>query len=498
MCTYQDLELAHASARQLLPVFLCPRTQLTVQLGEYMLKGWTLTDMACDRCHTTPLMRQPLAEAQREGHAPIQFCASCDGGPIGPSTESFSNRRASNSTSEASQYDTPSASTEPEVIPSFVSPPTTPRHSESQRTPPTSPPASHAASARGDPDAAADAISSLLLRGYSLLSSTCPEPTCRGIPLVGFPRRKDGAKDPRRECVSCGQRWVDEKDLANSGLRFQSASASASSDATSAIGTPTPTPARSAPALAPALSTPPSRVGALPNTPPDEGESPRTRARRELYAQGTAIMEERSRAAAMKKAEEEALKAAGLGASGMPLASSSMPSSTPASPHAAQSSLPTKMSTKGKGKGKAEPAPKAVPSIRAQPFAADDHLPAMPDGKLRVVLVSTGSVASIKMPLIVEALTADDNIEVQVVATDSSLYFYDRDALESTHDGVGIWADRDEWSDWTKIGDPILHIELRRWADLVVVVPCSADMLAKIAGGICDNLAVRFDDLSNN
>lgn len=186
----------------------------------------------------------------------------------------------------------------------------------------------------------------------------------------------------------------------------------------------------------------------------------------------------------MKKAEEEALQAAGLSASGLPLASSSKASTL----------LP-----KTQDSSKSEPKPKAVdkgkdkantPSIRSKPFAADDHLPAMPDGKLRVVLVSTGSVASIKMPNILEALAADDNVEVQVVATDSSLYFYDRDALESAHDGVGIWADRDEWSDWNKIGDPILHIELRRWADLVVVVPCSADMLAKIAGGICDNLAV--------
>lgn len=43
-----------------------------------------------------------------------------------------------------------------------------------------------------------------------------------------------------------------------------------------------------------------------------------------------------------------------------------------------------------------------------------------------------------------------------------------------------------------KIGDPILHIELRRWADIVLVAPCSANMLAKLAGGLCDNLAVRL------
>ena len=40
------------------------------------------------------------------------------------------------------------------------------------------------------------------------------------------------------------------------------------------------------------------------------------------------------------------------------------------------------------------------------------------------------------------------------------------------------------------IGDPILHIELRRWADVVLIAPCSANTLAKIATGVCDNLAV--------
>jgi phosphopantothenoylcysteine synthetase/decarboxylase len=44
--------------------------------------------------------------------------------------------------------------------------------------------------------------------------------------------------------------------------------------------------------------------------------------------------------------------------------------------------------------------------------------------------------------------------------------------------------------DWKQIGDPILHIEFRRWADLVVIAPCSADFLAKLAAGFSDNLAV--------
>jgi flavoprotein len=46
-----------------------------------------------------------------------------------------------------------------------------------------------------------------------------------------------------------------------------------------------------------------------------------------------------------------------------------------------------------------------------------------------------------------------------------------------------------------RIGDPILHIELRRWADIVLVAPCSANTLAKIATGVCDNLVVSPSSL---
>lgn len=38
------------------------------------------------------------------------------------------------------------------------------------------------------------------------------------------------------------------------------------------------------------------------------------------------------------------------------------------------------------------------------------------------------------------------------------------------------------------MGDPVVHIELRRWADALVIAPLSANTLAKLAGGLCDNL----------
>lgn len=52
----------------------------------------------------------------------------------------------------------------------------------------------------------------------------------------------------------------------------------------------------------------------------------------------------------------------------------------------------------------------------------------------------------------------------------------------------GIYLDRDEWLvPWTR-GAPILHIELRRWADLMLVAPLSANSLAKICLGLSDDL----------
>lgn len=52
----------------------------------------------------------------------------------------------------------------------------------------------------------------------------------------------------------------------------------------------------------------------------------------------------------------------------------------------------------------------------------------------------------------------------------------------------GIYMDEDEWAiPWTR-GAKILHIELRRWSDLMVVAPLSANTLAKLVNGLCDNL----------
>jgi phosphopantothenoylcysteine decarboxylase len=113
----------------------------------------------------------------------------------------------------------------------------------------------------------------------------------------------------------------------------------------------------------------------------------------------------------------------------------------------------------------------------------------------RVILGVTGSVAAIKTPALVEALRAARH-EVRVVATRAALYFFDpaeiqrsdRTPAETCPDPI-LLRDEDEWpGNRYQRGDPVVHIELRKWADLLIVAPLDANTLAKLALGICDNL----------
>jgi phosphopantothenoylcysteine decarboxylase len=95
-----------------------------------------------------------------------------------------------------------------------------------------------------------------------------------------------------------------------------------------------------------------------------------------------------------------------------------------------------------------------------------------------VLLGVTGSVAAIRTPALFEALRQARHA-VKVVATQASLYFFDPAALDP-RDGrrnpASVVLDEDD-----------LHIELRRWADVLVVAPLDANTLAKFAGGLADN-----------
>ncbi|KAK5095622.1 hypothetical protein LTS08_008015 [Lithohypha guttulata] len=118
------------------------------------------------------------------------------------------------------------------------------------------------------------------------------------------------------------------------------------------------------------------------------------------------------------------------------------------------------------------------------------------DGKVHILLAASGSVATIKLPLIAQALARYENVSIRIIMTENARNFLQGQAEEQPHldslvkvPGIdGIYFDPDEWSKpWVR-GDKILHIELRRWAHLLLIAPLSANTMAKMANGMSDNL----------
>jgi phosphopantothenoylcysteine decarboxylase len=107
-----------------------------------------------------------------------------------------------------------------------------------------------------------------------------------------------------------------------------------------------------------------------------------------------------------------------------------------------------------------------------------------------VLLGVTGSVAAIKTPALLAELRRAGHA-VKVVATDPALYFFDPAALDPTRpdrDPDLVIIDADEWpGSRYQRSDRVLHIELRRWADVLLIAPLDANTLAKLANGLCDN-----------
>jgi phosphopantothenoylcysteine decarboxylase len=101
-----------------------------------------------------------------------------------------------------------------------------------------------------------------------------------------------------------------------------------------------------------------------------------------------------------------------------------------------------------------------------------------------VLLGVTGSVAAIYTRELFEELRGAGHA-VKIVATDAALYFFDADTIGEP---AVVTRDADEWpGPQYRRGDPVLHIELRRWAELFLIAPLDANTLAKLALGLADN-----------
>ena len=102
------------------------------------------------------------------------------------------------------------------------------------------------------------------------------------------------------------------------------------------------------------------------------------------------------------------------------------------------------------------------------------------EGPRRVVVGVAGSIAAYKAPFVIRLLRQAGH-EVKVVATESALRFIGAPALAAVSGhtvSTGVFDDP----------AAVEHVAVAEWAELVLVAPASADLLARVRAGRADDL----------
>lgn len=100
----------------------------------------------------------------------------------------------------------------------------------------------------------------------------------------------------------------------------------------------------------------------------------------------------------------------------------------------------------------------------------------------KIVLGVTGSIAAYKAALLVR-LFIKNGAEVKVVMTNSATNFITPLTLSTLSKNIVFTDNFDaQTGKWNN------HVELAKWADFMLISPASANTIAKLANGICDNL----------
>jgi len=101
----------------------------------------------------------------------------------------------------------------------------------------------------------------------------------------------------------------------------------------------------------------------------------------------------------------------------------------------------------------------------------------------KILLAISGGIAAYKMNYLVRDFVKK-GAEVKVILTPSAENFVTKVTL-STLSKNAVYSDfYDQNGTWNS------HVELALWADVLLVAPCTANTLAKLVHGICDNLVI--------
>ena len=101
----------------------------------------------------------------------------------------------------------------------------------------------------------------------------------------------------------------------------------------------------------------------------------------------------------------------------------------------------------------------------------------------KILLAISGGIAAYKMNYLVRDFVKK-GAEVKVILTPSAENFVTKVTL-STLSKNAVYSDfYDQNGTWNS------HVELALWSDVLLVAPCTANTLAKMVHGICDNLVI--------
>jgi phosphopantothenoylcysteine decarboxylase/phosphopantothenate--cysteine ligase len=98
----------------------------------------------------------------------------------------------------------------------------------------------------------------------------------------------------------------------------------------------------------------------------------------------------------------------------------------------------------------------------------------------KIILAVTGSIAAYKIPHFVRLLFKE-GAEIRVILTDAAANFVSPLSL-ATVSRNPVLTNINDGATWNN------HVAMGLWADAMIIAPCSANTLGKLAHGICDNL----------
>jgi phosphopantothenoylcysteine synthetase/decarboxylase len=99
-----------------------------------------------------------------------------------------------------------------------------------------------------------------------------------------------------------------------------------------------------------------------------------------------------------------------------------------------------------------------------------------------VLVGVTGGIAAYKAPGVIRRLK-EEGYELKAIATEAAFRFIPEETL-SIATGEHVHTDKTWWEESGRVE----HVSLARWADLVLVAPATADVMARAAIGLGDDL----------